>query len=69
MVAGNPVHNCPNRGLWLDEIFPQMELIVDVDIWMTDTGHCCRFSALLGRVRAAGHACMMAQSPMLGRPA
>ena len=38
VVAGNPVHNCPNRGLWLDEIFPQMELIVDVDIWMTDTG-------------------------------
>lgn len=38
VIAGNPVHNCPNRGLWLDEIFPQMELIVDVDIWMTDTG-------------------------------
>ena len=38
VIAGNPVHNCPNRGLWIDEIFPQMELIVDVDIWMTDTG-------------------------------
>ena len=37
-IAGNPVHNCPNRGLWIDEIFPQMELIVDIDIWMTDTG-------------------------------
>ncbi len=38
VIAGNPVHNCPNRGLWLNEIFPQMELIVDIDIWMTDTG-------------------------------
>ncbi len=38
VIAGNPVHNCPNRGLWADEIFPQMELIVDIDIWMTDTG-------------------------------
>lgn len=38
VIAGNPVHNCPNRGLWLDKIFPQMELIVDIDIWMTDTG-------------------------------
>ena len=38
VIAGNPVHNCPNRGLWLDTIFPKMELIVDVDIWMTDTG-------------------------------
>lgn len=38
IVAGNPVHNCPNRGIWLDEIFPELELIVDIDIWMTDTG-------------------------------
>lgn len=38
IVAGNPVHNCPNRGIWLDEIFPKLELIVDIDIWMTDTG-------------------------------
>jgi anaerobic selenocysteine-containing dehydrogenase len=37
-VAGNPVHNCPNRGLWLDELFPKFDLIVDFDIWMTDTG-------------------------------
>lgn len=37
VIQGNPVHNCPNRGLWLDKIFPQMELIVDNDIWMTDT--------------------------------
>ena len=37
-IAGNPVHNCPNRGLWLNEIFPKMDLIVDIDIWMTDTG-------------------------------
>ena len=38
VAAGNPVHNCPNRGLWIDTIYPRMELIVDVDIWMTDTG-------------------------------
>jgi anaerobic selenocysteine-containing dehydrogenase len=37
-VSGNPVHNCPNRSRWLDDTFPQMELIVDHDIWMTDTG-------------------------------
>lgn len=37
-LSGNPVHNCPNRGRWIDDTFPQMELIVDIDIWMTDTG-------------------------------
>ena len=35
---GNPVHNNPNRGRWVDDTFPNMELIVDYDIWMTDTG-------------------------------
>ncbi len=35
---GNPVHNCPNRSRWEKETFPQMELVVDFDIWMTDTG-------------------------------
>lgn len=35
--TGNPVHNCPNRGRWI-ETFNQMELVVDVDIWLTDTG-------------------------------
>lgn len=38
VVAGNPVHNCPNRGRWIDEVFPKLDLIVDFDIWMTDTG-------------------------------
>lgn len=37
-VSGNPVHNCPNRSRWIEDTFPQMELIVDIDIWMTDTG-------------------------------
>ncbi len=37
-LSGNPVHNCPNRGRWIDDTFPQMELIVDIDVWMTDTG-------------------------------
>ena len=36
--AGNPVHNCPNRSRWIDRVFPNLELIVDIDIWMTDTG-------------------------------
>ncbi len=36
--SGNPVHNYPNRPMWLDTVFPGMELIVDFDIWMTDTG-------------------------------
>lgn len=36
--SGNPVHNCPNRGTWIDEIFPHIDLIVDIDIWITDTG-------------------------------
>ena len=38
IVAGNPVHNCPNRGRWIDRSIPNLELLVDVDIWMTDTG-------------------------------
>lgn len=36
--SGNPVHNCPNRGRWIKETFPHMDLIVDFDIWLTDTG-------------------------------
>lgn len=35
--TGNPVHNCPNRGRWL-ETFNAMDLVVDIDIWLTDTG-------------------------------
>ncbi len=38
ITAGNPVHNCPNRGRWVDRVIPKLELLVDVDIWMTDTG-------------------------------
>ena len=38
VVAGNPVHNCPNRSRWIERAMPNLELIVDVDIWMTDTG-------------------------------
>ena len=37
-VQGNPVHNSPNRGRWEKDTFPHMELIVDFDVWMTDTG-------------------------------
>lgn len=33
----NPVHNCPNRGRWI-ETFNAMDLVVDIDIWLTDTG-------------------------------
>ena len=34
---GNPVHQQPTRQRWLD-IFDKMELVVDFDVWMTDTG-------------------------------
>lgn len=34
---GNPVHQQPTRQRWLD-VFENMELIVDFDVWMTDTG-------------------------------
>ena len=37
-TSGNPVHNAPNRGMWINEIIPKLELIVDFDIWLTDTG-------------------------------
>lgn len=36
-VSGNPVHNAPTRSFWL-EAFDKMDLVVDFDIWMTDTG-------------------------------
>ena len=35
--SGNPVHNTPNRGRWM-EAFKHLELVVDFDIWLTDTG-------------------------------
>ena len=35
---GNPVHNCPNRSRWVEDVFPKMDLVVEFDIWMTDTG-------------------------------
>ena len=36
-MQGNPVHQQPDRQRWLD-ILSQMELVVDFDVWMTDTG-------------------------------
>jgi molybdopterin-containing oxidoreductase family molybdopterin binding subunit len=36
-TAGNPVHQQPDRNRWL-KVFSKMDLIVDFDIWMTDTG-------------------------------
>ena len=37
VAGGNPVHQQPDRQRWLD-IVNQMELVVDYDVWMTDTG-------------------------------
>lgn len=37
-ISGNPVHNCPNRSRWVDGVFPYLDLIVEYDVWMTDTG-------------------------------
>ena len=34
---GNPVHQQPDRNRWL-RIFSHMELVVDIDVWLTDTG-------------------------------
>lgn len=34
---GNPVHQQPDRNRWL-RILDKMELVVDYDVWMTDTG-------------------------------
>lgn len=34
---GNPIHQQPTRGRWL-RVLEGMELVVDFDIWMTDTG-------------------------------
>ena len=36
-AAGNPVHQQPDRQRWLD-VLSHMELVVDTDIWLTDTG-------------------------------
>ncbi|MBP3867185.1 MAG: molybdopterin-dependent oxidoreductase, partial [Eggerthellaceae bacterium] len=36
-MQGNPVHNNPNRARYEKDTFPNMELVVDFDIWMTDT--------------------------------
>ncbi|MDR0501285.1 MAG: molybdopterin-dependent oxidoreductase [Coriobacteriales bacterium] len=35
--AGNPVHQFPNRSRWLGFV-DKLELFVDIDIWLTDTG-------------------------------
>ncbi len=37
VCEGNPVHQQPDRQRWLD-VISRMELVVDTDIWMTDTG-------------------------------
>ena len=37
VAQGNPVHQQPDRQRWLD-IVEQMELVVDYDVWLTDTG-------------------------------
>jgi molybdopterin-containing oxidoreductase family molybdopterin binding subunit len=37
VTSGNPVHQVPNRKRWM-QLFDRMELVVDIDIWMTDTG-------------------------------
>ena len=36
-VEGNPIRNCPDRGRWI-ETFNSMDLVVDIDVWLTDTG-------------------------------
>ena len=35
--AGNPVHQFANRDRW-ENFFKKLDLVVDFDVWMTDTG-------------------------------
>lgn len=42
VTQGNPVHQQPDRQRWLD-VVAQMELVVDFDVWMTDTGEICDY--------------------------
>ena len=37
-AMGNPFHNISNEKRWVEEVLPNLELVVDYDIWMTDTG-------------------------------
>ncbi|MDO4290029.1 MAG: molybdopterin-dependent oxidoreductase [Eggerthellaceae bacterium] len=37
VCSGNPVHQQPDRQRWLD-VVRDMELVVDYDVWLTDTG-------------------------------
>lgn len=37
VFSGNPVHQQPDRKRWLD-IVKHMDLVVDYDVWLTDTG-------------------------------
>ena len=37
VCSGNPVHQQPDRQRWLD-VVKDMELVVDYDVWLTDTG-------------------------------
>ncbi len=37
VCSGNPVHQQPDRQRWLD-VIRDMELVVDYDVWLTDTG-------------------------------
>ncbi len=37
VCSGNPVHQQPDRQRWLD-VVQDMELVVDYDVWLTDTG-------------------------------
>ena len=38
VTSGNPVHQFPNRGRWINDTLPYLDLVVDIDVWMTDTG-------------------------------
>lgn len=37
VAEGNPVHQQPDRNRWL-RIVENMDLVVDIDVWLTDTG-------------------------------
>lgn len=42
-ITSNPLHSWANRSRWVDEIFPNLELIIQYDIFVTETGVFCDY--------------------------
>ena len=42
-ITSNPLHSWSNRSRWLEEIFPNLDLIINYDIFLTETGDYCDY--------------------------